>query len=129
VSDGRGRARVVYARSSYLMCVRGSARTAWRVCGVGLVELVSVNAIGGAGAAAIAEALIVNTTITSVELAGWCRAPAGPRACLWSFMCIAVRWNLCLGLADNGIGGAGAAAIAEALKLNTSITRMDMLGE
>ena len=41
------------------------------------VVCVSDNDIGGAGAASIAEALKLNTTITSVDLGGKCRAGAG----------------------------------------------------
>ena len=37
----------------------------------------SDNGIGGAGAASIAEALVLNTTITSVDLGGECHAGAG----------------------------------------------------
>ena len=36
-----------------------------------------MNRIGGAGAASIAEALKLNTTITSVNLGSECRAGAG----------------------------------------------------
>ena len=47
-------------------------------CAVGVVgRRVSDNDIGGAGAASIAEALALNTTITSVNLMSECRAGAG----------------------------------------------------
>ena len=61
----RGRGRV---------CARGRFK-----CAVGVVGRVfhSENGIVGAGAASIAEALKLNTTITSVNLGSECRAGAG----------------------------------------------------
>ena len=59
----RGRGRVV--------------RAVVEVCGGRCRSCVSGNVIGGAGAASIAEALALNTTITSVDLGCECRAGAG----------------------------------------------------
>ncbi len=88
---------------------------------------VSDNRIGGAGAAAIAEALALNTSIMSLNLAGECRA--GARLCGHFYM---PRWAYYYWVqtsGDNGIGCAGAAAIAEALKVNTTITSVQMWRE
>jgi hypothetical protein len=60
----RARARACCARS-------------FEVCGGRCRSCVSGSGIGGAGAASIAEALKLNTTITSVNLWGECRAGAG----------------------------------------------------
>ena len=77
----------------------------FEVCGGRCRSCVSGNGIGGAGAASIAEALALNTTITSVDLGSEC----------------------CDGrVSANDIGDAGAASIAEALKLNTTITSVDL---
>ncbi len=62
----RGRGRVVRARS-------------FEVCGGRCRSCFSANGIGGAGAASIAEALKLNTIITSVNLECECQARA--RAC------------------------------------------------
>ena len=57
---------------------RGRGRVcAFEVCGGRCRSCVSDNGIGGAGAASIAEALKLNTTIRSVNLEGECRAGAG----------------------------------------------------
>ena len=49
----------------------------FEVCGGRCRSCVSDNGIGGVGAASIAEALALNTTITSVNLECECRAGAG----------------------------------------------------
>ena len=86
---------------------------------------VSDNGIGGVGAASIAEALALNTTITSVNLECECRA--GAECCARSFEVCGGRCRSVVSV--NRIGGAGAASIAEALKLNTTITSVDIRGE
>ena len=48
----------------------------FEVCGGRCRSCVSANGIGDAGAASIAEALALNTTITSVNLRGECHAGA-----------------------------------------------------
>ena len=106
----RGRGRVVRARS-------------FEVCGGRCRSCVSGNDIGGAGAASIAEALNLNTTIRSVNLGSECRAGAGV-LCARSFEVCGGRCRSCV--SGNGIGGAGAAAIAEALASNTTITSVSL---
>ena len=76
--------------------------------------------IGVAGAVRLAAALKLNPTITSVDL--WCECRA--RAWARSFEVCGGRCRSCV--SDNGIGGAGAGSIAEALKLNTTITSVDL---
>ena len=95
------------------------------MCG-GRWSCVSDNGIGGAGAASIAEALKSNTTITIVNLMSECRAGAG-MLCARLFEVCGWRCRSCV--SDNGIGGAGAASIAEALALNTTITSVDLGSE
>jgi hypothetical protein len=57
---------------------RACCARAYEVCyGRFCRACVSDNGIGGAGAASIAEALALNTTITSVNLGCECRAGAG----------------------------------------------------
>ena len=109
----RGRGRVLCARS-------------FEVCGGRCRSCFSGNDIRGEGAASIAEALKLNTTITSVNLGGECRAGAGV-LCARSFEVCGGRCRSCV--SGNGIGGAGAASIAEALKLNTTITSVNLRGE
>ena len=58
--------------SRRVLCARS-----FEVCGGRCRSCVSANDIGGAGAASIAEALKLNTTITSVDLGCECRAGAG----------------------------------------------------
>ncbi len=65
----RGRAGV--------LCGRVVRARSFEVCGGRCRSCVSDNRIGGAGAASIAEALKLNTTITSLNLEGECRAGAG----------------------------------------------------
>ena len=78
--------------------------------------------IGDAGAVRLAAALKLNTTITRVDLGGECRA--GAECSTRSFEVCGGRCRSCV--SGNGIGGAGAASIAEALALNTTITRVDL---
>ena len=80
--------------------------------------------IGNADAIRLAAALKLNTTITRVDLWGECQAGV---LCARSFEVCGWRCRSCV--SDNGIGGAGAASIAEALKLNTAITSVDLEGE
>ena len=84
------------------------------------------NAIRDAGASVIAESLKLNTTITSVhlkcELAHACRLRRLSRVVL-------LFTRLRDTVIDNHIGSAGASAIAEALKLNTTITSVDLSSE
>ena len=97
------------------------------MCGGRCRSCVSANDIGGAGAASIAEALKLNTAITSVDLEGECRAGAGVFVRARSFEVCGGRCRSCV--SGNVIGGAGAASIAEALKLNTKITSVSLGGE
>ena len=64
------------------------------------------------GAVAISDALMINNTITYVDL-----------GCLIH----SVRHISCLFL-DNGIGARGAAALCDVLRSNTTITRLDLDG-
>ena len=87
-------------------------------------------AIGNAGSSSIAEALARNTTLTSVELGrewGRCvdtRASGPPAA---AAVPLTRRWTFLP--AENAIDPAGATAIAEALRLNVTITGLEMSGE
>ena len=74
------------------------------------------NYFGAPGATAIAEALKSNTTITSVDLNGECRA------CAAMLMLTAAT----LGYTVNCIGAEGTAAIAESLILNTALTSVNL---
>jgi hypothetical protein len=97
------------------------------VCGGRCRSCVSGNGIGGAGAASIAEALSSNTAITSVDLEGECRAGAGVFARARSFEVCGGRCRSCV--SANDMRDAGAASIAEALKLNTTVTSVDLYCE
>ena len=98
----------------------GAARNFMRVGAPG-------NSVGPAGAAAIAEALKINKTVTAIDLTGAlcaardraeCRPPA-----------VALRASSCgVGAPDNSIGPTGAAAIAEALKINKTVTTISLFG-
>ena len=75
---------------------------------------------------ALAEALKVNTTVTAIRLncalcaeCCWARAAVGARH---PFVTLTGR------RLDNSIGDAGAAALAEALKVNTTVTTIDLAG-
>ncbi len=85
------------------------------------------NVIGDAGAAAIAEALAFNSTITSVNLCCECRAYVRTGRVLQRAL-VHVACGGLVGVPANIICAGGAAAIAEALKLNTTIKRMDLGG-
>ncbi len=56
---------------------RACCARSFEVCGGRCRSCFLDNDIGGAGAASIAEALALNTTITSVDMRGECRAGAG----------------------------------------------------
>jgi hypothetical protein len=105
---------------------RARCARSFEVCGGRCRSCVSDNDIGDAGAASIAEALKLNTTITSVNLGSECRAGAGA-LCARSFEVCGGRCRSCV--SGNRIGDAGAASIAEALKLNTTIMSVDLEGE
>ncbi|KJE96730.1 hypothetical protein CAOG_07005 [Capsaspora owczarzaki ATCC 30864] len=78
------------------------------------------NQIGDAGAQAFAEALKVNTTMERLYLGGNLIGDAGAQA-----IAEALKVNTTLPmlyLSDNQIQDAGAQAIAEALKVNTTVT-------
>ena len=87
-----------------------------------LLVVFSANGIGGAGAAAIADALKLNTAITSVALGCECVAFVP------SWVCGGLDgWWL---QQQTGIDrGAGATAIAATPKLNTSITSVNLACE
>ena len=74
------------------------------------------NSIGDAGAAAIAEALKVNKSVTTIDLSCACRASRR------------VRGADAGAAADYSIGDAGAAAVAEALKVNKTVTTIRLCG-
>ncbi len=103
---------------------RACCARSFEVCGGRCRSCVSGNRIGDAGAVSIAEALALNTTITSVDLGCECRAGAGV-LCARSF-------EVCVGgcrFSGNDIDGVGAAFIAEALKSNTAITSVSLGSE
>ena len=87
-----------------------------------------VNSIGESGAAVIAEALTVNKTVTTINLAGACRA-AGARPARGGSVG-GVAFVLLTGArgaaAACDIGAAGAAAIAEALRVNCIVTDISL---
>jgi hypothetical protein len=104
-----------------VVCFRVCVTSIFCIC---ICICISGNYIGGAGAASIAEALKLNTTITSVDLGCECRAGAGV-LCARSF-------EVCVGrcrFSVNDIDVAGAASIAEALKSNTAITSVSLGSE
>ena len=93
------------------------------------------SAVDAAGAAAVAEALMVNKTVTTIDLSSACRA-AGARAARGarraacggilggvSFLLLTGARGLA---ADNAIRVAGAATIAEALKVNKTVTTTNL---
>ena len=102
---------------------RACCARSFEVCGGRCRSCISDNDIGDAGAASIAEALASNTTITSVDMSGEVRAGAGVLS-ERSFEAWGGRCRSCV--SGNVIGGAGAASIAEALALNTTITSVDL---
>ncbi|XP_004343277.1 hypothetical protein CAOG_07418 [Capsaspora owczarzaki ATCC 30864] len=80
--------------------------------------------IGGAEAQAIAEALKVNTKLTSLNLWSNQLGEAGAQA-----IAVALKVNKTLTALDlqlNQLGDAGAQAIAEALKVNTTLTWLSL---
>jgi len=82
------------------------------------------NKIGGAGAMVLAEAIKVNTGITSIELQCNDIDDAGAIALAW-----ALKVNMTMtsiDLSSNRIGDAGITALAEALKVNATVTRIDL---
>ena len=97
------------------------------------VVCVSVNRIGAAGCTAVAEALKVNTSVLKIDLRGeWCWR------CLPSVHVAAVRLTeyVCVFLyacvvyvSANRIGDAGVTAVAEALKVNTSVQKIHLFSE
>ena len=91
------------------------------VCSGTRVCVAAVNAIGPAGATAIAEALKTNKTVTTVFLSSaWSAmdAPAsGPCGVALVYLHAA---------AGNRIGQAGAAAIMEALQINQTVSKLDL---
>ncbi len=80
------------------------------------------NAIGCAGAAAVAGALKGTTTVTNVDLAGEAVREAAVEV---AHSHTAAR-NVML---DNAISRAGAVAIADALMVNRSVTNLALSGE
>ena len=105
---------------------RARCARSFEVCGGRCRSVVSVKRIGVAGAASIAEALKSNTTITIVNLMSECRAGAGLLGARVFEVC---GWRCRSCVSGNYIGGAGAASIAEALKLNTTITSVNLGSE
>ena len=105
--------------------------------GVAFVQLTGArgaaadNSIGDAGAAAIADALNVNKTVTTIELSGVCRA-AGSAARGTRRVCgrhgRRAAYGRACATAVNSIGAAGAAAIAEALKVNKTVATIALWG-
>ena len=82
------------------------------------------NEIGDEGAFAIAEALEINTVLTTLELIGLCLM-----GLLWTSCLLLIRWFGCImGETDNDIGDEGAYAIAEALEINTVLTTLNLNG-
>jgi serine/threonine protein kinase/Ran GTPase-activating protein (RanGAP) involved in mRNA processing and transport len=84
----------------------------------------SSNNVGPDGARALAEAFKVNTAISFVDLHANDIGSAGTSALAEAFKVNDVITHL--GLSANGIGPAGAFPLAEALKINTVITFVDL---
>ena len=84
-------------------------------------------AIGAAGAAAIADALTTNTTVTKLNLDGESVPTAARCFRVNVFLCSYLRAST-VGT-GNDIGETGAAMIAHALKLNTTVTNVSLSGE
>ena len=94
------------------------------------------NSIDAAGATAIAGALHVNTSISKLLLHSECAAAAAAVCvCVCVRVCSATQGRAShaacdgSGASDNTIGARGATAFAEALKVNTSLTKVDLYGE
>ena len=85
------------------------------------------NSIGDAGAAAIAEALKINKTVTNINLSSALCAARDRAECGGARGGVGAARKL-MGAPDNSIGDAGAAAIAEALKINKTVTTIDLKG-
>ncbi len=82
------------------------------------------NQIGAEGARALAEALKINATLTSMDLGGNQIGAEGARA-----LAEALKANMtliCMALADNEIGNEGAKALADALSVNTTLLSMNL---
>ena len=82
------------------------------------------NNIQAAGALSLADALKVNTTLTSIDLSGNNIQAAGALS-----LADALKVNTTLtsiDLRDNNIQAAGALSLAEALKVNTTLTSIDL---
>jgi len=94
---------------------------AW--CKVTVLRLNSCG-LGEGGGRALAEALRLNTTVTSLNL-GWNRLrEIGGRA-----LAEALRLSCTLAsldLSDNGLGEGGGRALAEALRFNTPLTSLNL---
>lgn len=94
-------------------------------------EGVSGNRAGAAGAAALADALKVNSTITMLDLAGWRRRVCEPEIwpCRDALCCIFHTTTVNSGrVAENEIYAAGAVALAEALRVNTAVIKISLAG-
>jgi Ran GTPase-activating protein (RanGAP) involved in mRNA processing and transport len=85
---------------------------------------VNYNSIGAAGASALAEALMVNKTLTTLYVRDSGIGDAGATA-----LADALKVNktlTTLHVYNDSIGAAGAAAIAEALKVNKTLATLDV---
>src|SRR5215475_4840976 len=79
------------------------------------------NSIGDEGGKALAEALKVNSTLTQLNLS--CMSSF----CGWIYVCI-LWFDLAdnLWIIDNSIGDEGGKALAEALKVNSTLTQLNL---
>ena len=97
------------------------------VCTFLCVVCVSGNGIGAAGGTAVAEALKVNTSVLEIDLCCEC--------CWWCLPCVhacgsseAYQVHVWC-VSANDIGAAGVTAVAEALKVNSSVQEIHLRGE
>ena len=79
----------------------------------------------------MAEALKVNTTVQKVDLDSewcWCSLP-NVHVVVVLTKCVCVCPCVCMWVSVNLIGAAGGTAVAEALKVNTSVQVINLSGE
>jgi hypothetical protein len=84
----------------------------------------SANGIGDSGAAAVAEALMVNFSLKKLDLGNIDLGDDGAEDIAKALKVNSVLEEL--GLSSNGIGDSGAASIARALMRNTSLRQLDL---
>src|SRR6266508_1560247 len=86
--------------------------------------LLAGNNIGDYGASSLAQALKINASITTLYLSGMYIKPISNVQVHFSFSEFFLT-HMCI-LAGNNIGDHGASSLAEALKINASITTLNL---